>query len=126
MPGGDPEQGLHLVVVARADDRVRGVGQVPRPGAQQVGRRLAACAEPTRLVVGQHVLGARHRGEIAQDLVGEAAGRQRHRTVGDRAVADREDQLDQAAGGLGERGGPGGIAPPRRVHLGTHMLQCDI
>ena len=57
------EQRDHVVVGARADHRVGGVGQVAGAGAEQVGGRLAAGAQPTGLVVGQDVLVAEQRAQ---------------------------------------------------------------
>ena len=126
------EHRLHLVVVGRADDGVGRVGEVAGAGPQQVGRRLAAGAQPTGLVVGVHVLGADDRGER------RAARRRRRRGAGsvDRAVGvdpvvgDREDQLDQAAGGLGQRRRPRSGSPQRvgciSVELTCYSVTYDV
>ena len=67
------EDGGDLVVAGRADDGVGGVGQVAGPGAEQVGRRLAAGAQPPGLVVGAHVVRRRRaRGELGEDRGGRA------------------------------------------------------
>ena len=122
------EHGGDVVVVAGADHRVGGVVQLAGPGAEQVGGGLAAGAEPAGLVVGEDVLGAE------QLAAGRRAGRRRAWPAGRLGVLDRgplveaEGQLDQAAGGVGERRGGGRVAPAGRVHLvavDRHVLQCD-
>jgi hypothetical protein len=116
---------LHLVGVGRTDDGVGRVGEVARPGAQEVGRGLAAGAQPAGLVVGAR--GRRRDGrQVAQRRVGDPDRWQRHRGVGVHpVVGDREHQLHQTAGGLRQVGGAVVAAPAGRVHLSGHVLQCD-
>ena len=122
----DLEQRLHLVGVGGPDHRVGRIGEVAGAGSEQVGRRLAAGAQAARLVVGVHVLAPDDLGERGEDGVRQAGGRQvEPQVVGHRLVADREDQLDQAACAVGEGGCAGRVAPSGRVHLGRHVLQCD-
>ena len=129
---GDPvatrhlEHRLHLVGVGRTDDGVGRVGEVARPSAQEVGRGLAAGAQPPGLVVGVHVVGADDGRQVAQRRVGDPDRWQRHRGVGVHpVVGDREHQLHQTAGGLRQVGGAVWVAPAGRVHLSSHVLQCD-
>lgn len=119
----------HVVVGARAHDDVRRVGQVAGARTQQVGRRLAAGAQPARGVVGQHVLGADDGAERC-DEVGRQAGVRQPRIL-DRGPLGQgpEGQLDEAAGGLRQVAGTGRVAPTGGMHLGLHdsghVLQCD-
>jgi hypothetical protein len=129
---GPGQDGRDLVVVAGAYDGVGRVGQVAGAGAQQVGRRLAPGAQPACVVVGADVLGPERGAQGVEQGVVEARGGQRR--VGDGgARVEPEGELDEPAGGLGERGSTGGVAPPLGVHLGLlgrfesgHVLQCDI
>ncbi len=121
------EDGGDLLVPGRADDGVRGVAQVAGPGAEQVGRGLAAGAEPAGVVVGAHVLGADDAGEPVEHG-GVDRGRRERRVRHGRPVVGAEDHLHQAAGLGRQRGGAGGVAPAGRVHLGLvrgHALHCD-
>jgi hypothetical protein len=123
------EQGLDLAGVGGAYDRVGRVAEVSGAGAQQVGRRLAAGAQPAALVVGGDVVGADDGGEVGERDGGKSGVRQPHRSrVVHPVVGHREHQLHQAAGGLRQVGGAVWVAPAGRVHLGgvtAHVLQCD-
>ena len=123
------EHGRDVVGTAGTDHGVGCVGQVAGPGAEQVGGRLAAGAQPAGVVVGEHVLGAE---EVAQALQQRRLDRRdRQRGFGHGGPLDQaEGHLDQAAGGLGQGGGGGGVTPALGVHLdggllGGHVLQCD-
>ncbi len=121
---GDLEQGHDVVVAAGADHGVGCVGEVAGPGAEQVGRGLAAGAQAAGRVVGEHVLGTQHRPQVGEHGVREVRG-------GDRGVRDgrrlvhAEGQLDQPPRGLGQGCGGGRVTPAVRVHLEAHVLQCD-
>ena len=82
------EHGRDLVVGAGTYDGVGRVGQVAGPHPEQVGRGLAAGAQPAGLVVGAHVLGAEEAGQLGQQLAGRspaARARARRRPSGRRA-----------------------------------------
>ena len=127
--GGPRQHRGHLAVAVGAHDCVGGVVEVPRPRAQQVGRGLAAGAQRAGGVVEQHVLGADDRAQAVEEgLVERGCGRPGagHR----RALAGAEGELDQAARGLRQVAGAGGVAPALGMHLdgrrpGRHALQCD-
>ena len=120
------EHRLYLFGVGRPDDGIGRVGEVTRPGTQEVGRGLAASAQPPGLVVGVHMVGADDGREASEHSVGDPDRRQGHRGVGvDPKVGDREHQLHQTAGGLRQVGSAVRVAPAGRVHLCGHVLQCD-
>jgi hypothetical protein len=121
------EHRRHVVVVAGSNHRVGSVVQLSGAGAEQVGRGLAAGADPSGLVVGEHVLGAQQLAEAIEQPVVDLAGREA-RVLDRGPLNEAEGQLDQAAGGVGEWRGGGRVAPAGRVHLvalDRHALQCD-
>ena len=137
---GQGEDAGDLVVAARAHHDVGGVGQVAGAGAQQVGGRLAPGAQASRVVVDVHVVGADHVAQRGQHAVAEPHRGQLDVGRGGRLV-QAEGELDQPAGGLGQRGRGARVAPALRVHLARvrtggrgavgnsgvvgHVLQCD-
>ncbi len=126
------EQRGDLLVRAGADDEVGRVAEVTAAGAKQVGGRLAAGAQPTRLVVGEHVLGAEQVAQSGHERLGDV-GRGHGRLLECRLVVEAEGQLDQAASGVGQRGRALRGTPSLGVHLGLrerelhrgHVLHCD-
>ena len=117
-----------LVVVGGAHDDVRGVGAVACAHPQQVGRGLPAGVPHAGLVVGEHVVVAEQVAQGAEQAVVDGRVREPDVLEGSHRVLLRrtERELDQAAGGLREGSGLGGIAPACPVHRSAHMLQCDI
>ena len=127
------QHGGDVLVRAGPDDGVGCVGEVTGPHAEQVGRRLAAGAQPAGLVVDEHMLGAQHLAQGGQQRRGQPGGRQRRGVEGRVRLEGAEGELDQSARAVGERRLEARIAPARGVHLGlterklrlAHMLQCD-
>ena len=126
---GPGEDGGDVVVRARSDHGVGGVGQIAGAGAEQVGGRLPAGAQPPGLVVDEHVLGAEDAAQRVEQVVRQSRRRDRHGIEG-RGLADPEGQLDQAAGRVRKGGRCGRVTPALGVHLDllrefAHVLQCD-
>ena len=117
-----------LAVAVGTYHRVGGVGQVAGPGAEQVGGGLAAGAQPTGLVVGEHVLLPEEFPQVPEQGRRDRGGGQVGPVDGG-PVLEAERLLDQTPGGVWQRRGGSRVAPAARVHLGlsafAHVLQCD-
>ena len=119
---GVRQDGGDVVVVAGPDHGVGGVGQVAGAGPEQVGRGLAAGAQPPGLVVGEHVLGAEQRraGRRGGRARGAAPGRVGDSTAGRSSRPKAISIRPRAASGSGAAA----AGSPQRlgVHLGRSVM----
>jgi hypothetical protein len=115
--GAPLDDGGDLVVAARSDHRVRGVGAVAGAQAQQVGRGLSASAVQPRRVVGEHVLVTDEVLELVQESVRQGRGQRHVGRLHRRCVAGADEGVDEAQCLRRERCGLGGVAPAGPVHL---------
>jgi hypothetical protein len=108
----------HLLVRPWAYDGVGRVRAVAGTEPEQVGGGLAAGAVKSRLVVGEHVLGADDLLEPRQQVAGQRLAQSYVGRVHGRCLRGADEGVDQGKCALRERPGLGRVTPSRPVHLG--------
>ena len=112
-PGRTTTSGASSSSPARA--RSRSGVDLPRVRSRRVSSSVRTCSAPSR--------SRRPSSSAVVDLA-----RREARVLDRGPLVEAEGELDQAAGGVGQRCGGGRVAPAGRVHLVAvdwHALQCD-